>query len=64
VPRSGTAMSKASIPYLIADRCLGSFSGVDVGECIIVNHREVFCAAGAGLGANCLAGCDVEHNPD
>jgi hypothetical protein len=33
-------MSKASIPYLMG-RNLGSFCGVEVGEGIIVNHREV-----------------------
>jgi len=61
MPKSGTATSKASIPYLMAGRNLGSFCGVEVGECIIVNHREVFCVAGSGLGASRLAGCDVEH---
>jgi hypothetical protein len=63
MPKSGTPMSKASIPYLMADRNLGSFCRVEIGECIIVNHREVFCVAGGGLGANHLAGCDVEHTP-
>jgi hypothetical protein len=46
---------------LMAGRNLGSFRGVEVGECIIVNHREVFCVAGGGLGASRLAGCDVGH---
>ena len=44
MPKSGTTMSKASIPYLMG-RNLGSFCGVEVGEGIIVNHREVFCVA-------------------
>ena len=39
MPKSGTTMSKASIPYLMG-RNLGSFC-VEVGEGIIVNHREV-----------------------
>jgi hypothetical protein len=60
MPRSGTATSKVSIPYLMAGRNLGSFRGVEVGECIIVNHREVFAAARC-LGVSRLAGCDVEH---
>jgi hypothetical protein len=29
---------------LMAGRNLGSFGGVEVGECIIVNHREVFAS--------------------
>ena len=44
MPKSGTTMSKASIPYLMG-RNLGSFCGVEVGEGIIVNHREVFSVA-------------------
>ena len=36
MPKSGTAMSKASIPYLMADRTLGLFCSVEVGACIIV----------------------------
>jgi hypothetical protein len=63
MPKSGTTMSKASIPYLMAGRNLGSFCSVEVGECIIVNHRKVFCVARSSLGANRLAGCDVAHTP-
>ena len=40
MPKSGTATSKASISYLMG-RNLGSFCGVEVGEGIIVNHRDV-----------------------
>ena len=54
-------MSRASIPYLMADRCSGSFWGVDVGVSIITNHRDVFCVSRDGLGANRFAGCDPEH---
>ena len=47
MPKSGTAMSNASLPYLMGRNLgsirgvLGSFRGVEVGEGIIVNHREV-----------------------
>ena len=44
MPKSGTATSKVSIPYLMAGRNLGLFGGVEVDECIIVNHREVFAS--------------------
>ena len=56
MPESGTAISKTSIPYLVADR--GSFCSVEVGECITARF---FCLSGSGLGANRLAGCDVAH---
>lgn len=62
MPKSGTATSNASIPYLMG-RNLGSFCGVEVGECIIVNHREVPYVVRSGLGASRLTGCDVEHAP-
>jgi len=39
MPKSGTTISKASIPYLMAGHNLGLFCSVEVGECIIVNHR-------------------------
>jgi hypothetical protein len=29
---------------LMAGRNLGSFRSVELGECIIVNHREVFAS--------------------
>jgi hypothetical protein len=61
MPRSGTTMTNASIPYLMAGRNLGSFCSVEVGEYTIVNHREVFTSRVPLLGANRLAGCDVEH---
>ena len=58
MPKSGTATSKASIPYLMGRNLgsirgvLGSFRGVEVGKCIIVNHREVpLLLARAGSGA-------------
>jgi hypothetical protein len=54
-------MSRASIPYLMADRCSGSFWGVDVGVFVITNHRDVFCVSHNRLGANRFAGCDPEH---
>ena len=38
MPKSGAVTSNASIPYLMGGRNLGSFCGVEVGECIIVNH--------------------------
>ena len=41
MPKSGAATSNASIPHLMAGRSMGSFHGVEVGRCIIVNHREV-----------------------
>ena len=56
MPKSGTTMSKASIPYLMG-RNLGSFCGVEVGEGIIVNHREVpllLARDGAGSIPNCM----------
>jgi len=61
MPKSGTAMTKASNSYLMAGRNLGSFCGIDAGEGIIVNHCEVFGVALRGLLARPLAGCDVAH---
>ena len=50
MPKSGTAMSNASLPYLMGRNLgsirgvLGSFRGVEVGEGIIVNHRGFFAS--------------------
>jgi hypothetical protein len=63
MPKSGTATSNASIPYLMG-RNLGSCCGVEAGECIIVNHREVLYVAFRALGASRRAGRDVEHTPE
>ena len=58
MPKSGTATSNASIPYLMGRNLgsirgvLGSFRGVEVGRCLIVNHREVpLLLARAGSGS-------------
>ena len=59
MPKSGTAMSKASIPYLMVLRACCGAERLSLAEGIIVNHREVFGVAFRSLLARRLAGCDV-----